>query len=114
VDIQLGTRKLTESEQVEREIRQSMREDLRPGVKPHESGHDVKSIALEEIESLQQKIAREKDRQELTSLKSILALFDDARADIQKRILELNGERVTAGSRRVLELAEASARAARR
>lgn len=108
--IQSETRKRTASELAEAEIRASIREDLRPGVKPHESGNDVKSIALAEIEELFGPIRKERDAQEKASLKATLALLDDVRANVQKRLLELGGPQVTEQGRRALEIAEARAR----
>lgn len=102
--IQALSRIKVNSEICEDEIKDSMREDLRPGVQTHDNGNDVKSIALSEISKLEPKIERERSKQELVMLKSILALLDTHRAEVQKLMLSAGGERITEAGKRQLEI----------
>jgi len=109
-NIQSETRAKTKSELVEAEIRKSIREDLKPGVKQRTHGNDVRSLALAEIEELNGPIRREREDQERVSLKATLALLDSARADVQKRLIDLGGPTVTEAGRRAREIEEARSR----
>lgn len=94
------------------EIRASLREDLRPGVKPHDSGYDVKSLALERLGSLQSAISKEQASQEAKSLKETLALLSDIHTAMSKRLEQLSGDRMTMGEKRQQEISSTQLRLA--
>ena len=111
--IQKETRVAVPSEVTRAEIRASMREDLRPGVKCHDNGNDVKSLALGALEDLAAPIAKERSKQELAAVKAELALIESRAKELQKRMAELSGERGALNEREI-ELNQARVAAANR
>lgn len=112
--IQAATRIRTKSELAALEIKQSIREDLKTGVKPHDSGNDVKSLALEAIADLEGDIKRETDAQALEALKESLIVLDAARLAIQEQITIFGGKAISAGDARANEIALAKANKAKK
>lgn len=107
--VQRETRAPVPTELVVQEIRQSLREDLKPGVKPHESGNDVKSLATERIDDLQSQIISERRAQETNAVTQEINLLTAMLADRQKRLKELSGEAAGGLNARQLELEQVKA-----
>lgn len=92
VNLNVSSWEATEHELIVNEIEQSIKEDLKPNVRPHDSGNDAKSIVTERIKSLQPMIDEETRQMAIECKLQELKILDELRDGIRKEMEELSGE----------------------